>query len=164
MHQGQECFCARCGAILQRKVVYGHERPYCPRCGYVVYYNPKLVAVGILVNDGKVLLVRRGMNPGRGLWGMPGGYVDMGEVVEEAVAREVWEETGLKTQARRLVGLHSEAGLPQVLAVYEMETLSGDVTPGEEVMDAAFFPLDELPPMAFPRDLKLLAPYVQRRE
>lgn len=129
----------------------------------MVYYNPKLVAVGILVNDGKVLLVRRGMNPGKGLWGMPGGYVDMGEVIEEAVAREVWEETGLKTQARRLVGLHSEAGQAQVLAVYEMESVSGEVTPGEEVMDAAFFPLDDLPPMAFPRDLKLLAPYIQRQ-
>lgn len=163
MHQGQESFCARCGAILQRKKVYGQERPCCPRCGYVVYYNPKLVAVGILVNDGKVLLVRRGMNPGKGLWGMPGGYVDMGEVIEEAVEREVWEETGLKTQARRLVGLHSEAGQAQVLAVYEMESVSGEVTPGEEVMDAAFFPLDDLPPMAFPRDLKLLAPYIQRQ-
>jgi len=164
MIQGQECFCARCGAQLDHREVFGQERPVCPRCGYVVYYNPKLVAVGILVNDGRVLLVRRGMNPGRGRWGMPGGYVDMGEVVEEAVAREVWEETGLKAQARKLLGLYSEAGQPHVVAVYEMEEINGEVAAGEEVLDAAFFPLDDLPPMAFPRDLKLLAPYIHREQ
>lgn len=148
--------------MLERRVTYGKERPICPTCGYVVFYNPKLVVVGLLIQNNSVLLVRRAINPGKGLWGMPGGYVDMGEVVEEAVAREIREETGLETQARQLVCLLSEAELPQVLAVYEMEMVSGSIVPGSEVMDAAFFPLDDLPPLAFPRDEKLLASYAQR--
>ena len=150
--------------MLERRVTYGKERPICPTCGYVVFYNPKLVVVGLLIQNNSVLLVRRAINPGKGLWGMPGGYVDMGEVVEEAVAREIREETGLETRARQLVCLLSEAGLPQVLAVYEMEMVSGSIVPGSEVMDAAFFPLDDLPPLAFPRDEKLLASYAQQRQ
>jgi len=162
MMEEQERFCARCGAMLERKVIYGRERPVCPRCGYVVYYNPKLVVVCLLVQDGQVCLVRRGMGPGKGHWGMPGGYVDMGEIVEEAAAREMREETGLETRARRLLGLVSEEGRTDILAVYEMEVVGGSIRPGSEVMDAAFFPLDALPSLAFPRDEKLIARYAER--
>jgi len=161
MLEGQERFCPLCGSPLERKVTYGKERPVCSTCRYILFYNPKLVVVGILVQDSKVLLVRRAMNPGKGLWGMPGGYADMGEVLEEAVCREVWEETGLETQVRQLVCLVSEEGRPQVLAVYEIEVVGGSIQPGSEVTDAGFFPLNDLPSLAFPRDETLLAPYAE---
>lgn len=159
MVEWKDYFCNRCGGLLETKVVSGMERPFCPRCGRVVYYNPRLVAVGLLVQDRKVLLVRRGMGPGKGLWGLPGGYVDVGEVVEEAAAREMREETGLEARAERLVGLFSQRGRPEVLAVYEMAPVGGDLAPGQEVLDAAFFSLKQLPPLAFPWDERLLAPY-----
>ena len=164
MLEGQERFCPLCGSPLERKVTLCKERPVCATCRYILFYNPTLVVVGILVQDSKVLLVRRAMNPGKGLWGMPGGYADMGEVLEEAVRREVWEETGLETQVRQLVGLVSEEGRPQVLAVYEVEAVGGSIQPGSEVTDAGFFPLDDLPPLAFPRDETLLAPYAERQQ
>ena len=73
-------------------------------CGHIVYYDPKVASAMILERDGKVLLVRRGTEPGLGLWSLPGGYVDRGEVVEEAAVREVWEETGMRTEVARLGG------------------------------------------------------------
>jgi ADP-ribose pyrophosphatase YjhB (NUDIX family) len=73
----------------------------------VVYYDPKVAATCIVERQGKVLMIRRGIQPGMGLWSIPGGYVDRGEVVEEAAAREVTEETGLEVEVERLVGLFS---------------------------------------------------------
>ena len=163
MNEGQEKFCPMCGASLEHRPSYGRERPVCPECEHVVFYSPKLVVVGLLVQDEKVLLVRRGMNPGKGLWGMPGGYVDLGEVLEDAVSREIWEETGLETQAQGLIALHSEEGRPQVLAVYEMEAVGGNLHAGSEVTDVGFFSMDKLPPLAFPRDAHLLESHLHNR-
>ena len=77
------------------KEVNGAQRPRCPECGRVIYYDPKLAATVVVERDDRVLMVRRAIQPGIGLWSLPGGYVDRGEVVEVAAAREVLEETGL---------------------------------------------------------------------
>ena len=104
-----------------------------------------------------MLLVRRGTEPGLGLWSLPGGYVDRGEVVEEAAVREVWEETGLRTRVDRLVGVFSEKGSPVVLVVYAGEILEGEPQAREEVMEVGFFEVGELPPLAFERDREIVA-------
>ena len=104
----EDKFCPSCAAALEAKDVAGRQRPVCPRCGRVVYYDPKVAAASIIEREGKVLMVRRAIQPGYGLWSIPGGYVDRGEVVEVAAVREVWEETGLKVEIQRMVGLFSE--------------------------------------------------------
>ncbi len=127
-------------------------RPVCSRCGHVLFYDPKVVAAGLVALEGKLLLVRRATEPGLGLWSLPGGYVDRGEVVEEALVREFREETALEVQVTRLLGLFSEPGHPVILAAYQATIVKGKPQPGLEVSEVGFFPHDRLPPLAFPRD------------
>ena len=111
-------FCAGCGTPLAIRRHEGRDRPVCPQCGRVVYYDPKLATACVIERDARTLLVRRAVQVGYGLWSMPGGYVDRGEVVEAAAAREVREETGLIVAVRHLIGVFSDAGNPVVVAAY----------------------------------------------
>ena len=149
-------FCAGCGARLALREHEGRERPVCPQCGRVVYYDPKLAAACVIERDGKTLMVRRAVQTGYGLWSMPGGYVDRGETVERAAAREVEEEAGLLVEIERLIGLFSDAGNPVVVAAYAAKEVGGALAPGPESLDVGFFALDDLPPLAFPRDEQIL--------
>jgi ADP-ribose pyrophosphatase YjhB (NUDIX family) len=122
----------------------------------VVYYDPKVAATSVIERHGRVLMVRRAVETGYGLWSLPGGYVDRGEVVELAAAREVQEETGLKVQVDSLVGLFSEPGHPVIVAAYAARRVGGRLKPGPEALEVRYFSLDDLPPLAFPRDLQIL--------
>ena len=150
-------YCPGCATALEPKNIEGNDRPVCPGCGRIIYYDPKVTAVTVVEKDSKVLLVRRGTEPGIGLWSLPGGYVDRGEVVEAAAQREVLEETGLEVKVSGLVGVFSEAGHPVILVTYDSRIIGGSAEPGPEVMDIGFFPLDDLPELAFPRDTQVLA-------
>ncbi len=110
-----------------------------------------------------MLLVRRATEPGLGLWSLPGGYVDRGEVVEEAAVREVWEETGLRAKVARLAGVFSEKGSPVVLVVYAGELLGGEPAARDEVMEVGFFSVGELPPLAFERDREIVAGWLREK-
>ena len=149
-------FCPACASPLEVQERDGKQRPVCRSCGRVVYFDPKVVATSILERGGKILMVRRANQPGYGLWSMPGGYVDRGEVVEEAAVREVREETGLDVEVRSLVGLFSEPGQTVMVAVYLVGESGGRLTAGAEVLDVGFFPPGDLPPLAFPRDGNIL--------
>ena len=153
----EDKFCPSCAAALEAKEVAGRERPVCTRCGRVVYYDPKVAAASIIERDGKVLMVRRAIQPGYGLWSIPGGYVDRGEVVEEAAVREVWEETGLRVEIQCMIGLFSEHGHPVVVAVFAAREVGGNLRAGEETLELGFFSLDGLPELAFARDGQMLA-------
>ena len=135
----------------------GIVRPVCPQCGRVVYYDPKVAATAVVERAGLVLMLRRAVQTGYGLWSLPGGYVDRGEVVEEAAAREVREETGLHVQIGELMGLFSEEGHPVVVAAYAAIETGGKLEAGPEALELGFYPLDGLPPLAFPRDRLILA-------
>lgn len=148
--------CPACAALLQPKEVAGKSRPVCPECGRVVYYDPKVAATCVVERAGKVLMICRAVQPGIGLWSMPGGYVDRGEVVEEAAAREVLEETGLEVEVEHLVGLFSERDHPVMVAAFAARETGGALRAGEEAQEVGFFPLDGLPELAFPRDEQIL--------
>ncbi len=91
-------FCPRCGGPLERRALKATEpeRPVCTRCGFVFYLDPK-VAVGTIIQSqsGRIVLVRRAIEPGYGKWVFPGGYVDRGEALTSAAMREAREECGL---------------------------------------------------------------------
>ena len=150
-------YCSVCATILEFKEVAGRQRPVCPACGYIVYHDPKVAATCIVERDHKILMIKRGNEPGIGLWSLPGGYVDRGEIVEEAAVREVLEETNIKVEVDYLVGLFSEQGHPVIVAAFAAREVGGALEAGPEALDVGFFPQDDLPPLAFNRDLSILA-------
>ena len=145
-------------------LVQGTDRPVCPRCGRVIYHDPKVAAGAVVEHDGRVLMVKRGTEPGMGLWSLPGGYVDRGEVVESAAEREVLEETGLQVKVTGLVGVISEPGHPVIVVIYDSQIVGGSPKPGSEVQELDYCRLDELPPLAFPRDRQALEAWKQLRD
>lgn len=149
-------FCPGCGFPLARTESAGKVRPVCSKCRRIIYYDPKVAAVVVVGRGDRVLMVRRANQPGYGLWSVPGGYVDRGEVVEAAAAREVREETGLEVAIGGLLGLFSQAGNPVIVAAFAGVETGGLLRAGPETLAVDFFPQDALPPLAFPRDAQML--------
>ncbi len=144
-------FCPRCGHTLEIRVVEdARERPVCPDCGYVVYLNPP-VAVGVIAEaaGGEIVLVLRGENPGRGLWGLPAGFMEIDETVEQTAVRECFEETGLTVELGDLWGVwsyyHVEKRTGGVLVLYAARVVAGEPRGGSDSIEARYFTLDEIP-------------------
>ena len=130
----------------------GRERPVCSACGHIVYLNPAPSVAAILFQEGRVLLVRRNIEPGHGLWSLPGGFIEMGETPEAAVTREVEEETGLTCRPQKL--LHAQGVLGGfygdiIVLCYSAEIVSGNLRPGFDADDVEFFDHRKLPQIAF---------------
>ena len=121
------------------------------------YKSPKLAADGIILENGKILLIKRRNEPFKGKWALPGGFVEYGEKVEDAAVREVFEETGLNTKIMDLVGIYSDPNRDPrghvVSAVFLLKVLDGDLKGGDDAVDAKFFDLDQLPELSFDHDL-----------
>src|SRR5690606_11928467 len=96
-------FCPRCGHEMTRAYAYGKERSLCEACGFIHCRDPKVAAVVFVTDGERVLLVQRAVNPQRGKWSLPAGYIDYGEDPREAAVREVEEETGLRVSISRLI-------------------------------------------------------------
>ncbi len=137
----------------------------CSHCGFVFYQGPKLVAGALFEMDGGIVLVQRGIEPGYGKWTFPGGFVERGEVAEEAARREVLEETGLEIEVGEVVGLYSYRGQVPVIAVFAGRVTGGEPKPLDETMAVRVFPCDGLPwsEMAFPSTEHALKDYLGER-
>ena len=135
-------FCPRCGKTPD---VDFPQRIMCPHCGYGAYYNPKPVAAVIPEDaEGRVILLRRGLEPGAGKWTFPGGFVDLGESVEQAASREVMEELEIEVELGGVVGVYSRANDRVVLIVYRgTATQAPRVTP--EAIEVRAYRPDEIP-------------------
>ena len=114
-------------------------RLICVSCGEVVFLNPKVVAAVVVEMDDKVVMVRRRTGVGAGKWSIPAGYVDRGEVVEEAAAREIREEAGLDVEITGLLGVYSRPADKNVLVVYEGKVVGGGLTAGHEIHGGGSF-------------------------
>lgn len=118
----------------------------CPYCGR--YDNRGLTIDAVIVKDGNVLLIQRGVEPFKGYWATPGGYVRWGETVEAAVRSEVVEETGLEATSLKLVGVYSDPKRhpkQAVNMVYLVEVSDGEPKAGDDADDARWFSLADLP-------------------
>lgn len=126
-------FCPLCSAALARESVPPdhREQAVCSACRFVFYLNPKVVAGTIPEQDGRLLLTRRSIDPGRGLWTFPGGFVDLGETVTDAAMRETLEETGLEVELTGLLNVYSYPGSP-VIIVYRARVTGGTLTACDE--------------------------------
>jgi len=149
-------FCSQCGGRLKTSVVENNYRPTCSICGTITFYDPKLAVAIVLAKGPLVLLIKRATEPGLGKWALPGGYVDRGELVEHAAKREMLEETGIDIKITGLIGLFSEKNNPVILAVYSATSENQNVRTCAEVLDVNFFNPDDLPTLAFKRDLDIL--------
>jgi len=120
------------------------------------YKYSKVTIDAVIIRDGKILLVKRNKNPFKNRWALPGGFVEYGEKVENAVIREVLEETGLKVEIKKLFGVYSDPNRDPrghtVTIVYLMNVVGGKLESGDDACDAKFFELEKLPELAFDHD------------
>jgi 8-oxo-dGTP diphosphatase len=159
-------FCPRCGGVLERRLLKASEpeRPVCTRCGFVFYIDPK-IAVGTIIETegGRVVLVKRAIEPGYGLWVFPGGYVDRGETLTSAAVREAREECGLEVRLDGLVNIYSYAGRAPVIVVYAATPIGGALCAADECLETAEFSADAIPwaELAFPSTTEGLRDYLR---
>ena len=141
-------FCPSCGQRLtpRRLKPADRERMTCPACDFVQYLDPK-VAVGTIIrtDDRRLVLVRRAIEPGYGLWVFPGGYVDRGEHIVGAAVREAREESGLIVRIDGLVNIYSYAGTTPIIIVYSATAIGGELCTDEECLEARLFSSGEIP-------------------
>jgi 8-oxo-dGTP diphosphatase len=144
-------FCPECGSPLIQKLVEGHDRPYCPSCDRPIYIDPKVAVVVFIVQDDKVLLIERGMNPGIGKWALPAGFVDYDEAPEDAAIRETLEETHLHVKIDKLLAVYpkKDNGLADIIIAYSASITGGEMQAGDDASDVGWFTRDNLPELVF---------------
>lgn len=146
-------FCHQCGGRLRERLVEGEDRPrlVCDRCGFIHYVNPKVVVGALPERGGRVLLMRRAIEPRYGTWTFPGGFMEIDETAEGAALRETEEEVGLSLTLGRLLGVYSRPSTapgegPGIL-VLVFRARAGRKAPraGHECLEMAWFRPDEIP-------------------
>jgi len=158
-------YCPQCGTPLEDREAYGRVRRYCPSCNRVVFRDPKVAAGVVVERDGQVLLIRRGAGLRRGLWSIPAGFVEYDEEPAATAVRECREETGLEVELTGLLDVIPGEGLPgeaSFLVVYQGRVTGGRLAAGDDADRAAFFPADDLPPLAFSSTRKALERWRER--
>jgi len=133
----------------------------------MLYKSPALTVDGVIIQDGKILLIKRKHQPFKGQWALPGGFVEYGETTEDATIREVVEETGLATKIRRLIGVYSDPHRDPrghtVSVVYYLEICNGKMKSGDDASDVNFFDVKKLPPLSFDHE-QIIKDAVNRSE
>lgn len=142
------------------------ERLVCQGCRFVFYQDPKVSACTIPVIAGRIVLVKRAINPGKGLWVFPGGYMDRDETVQEAAVRETLEEVNLEVRLTDLVGVYSYRTSIVVIVVYACEVVGGELRIDQESEEVRLFAPDEIPwdQLAFPSTRDALRDYLRTRD
>ncbi len=161
-------FCPSCGGALEPRSLKDGDPPrlVCSACGFIFYLDPK-VAVGTIIKapDARIVMVRRAIDPGYGLWVFPGGYVDRGEEITSAAVREAREEAGLEVRLDGLVNIYSYPGRPLIIVVYAATAVGGRLCPDEECLEVRLFAESEIPwgELAFPSTHDALREYLAGR-
>jgi ADP-ribose pyrophosphatase YjhB (NUDIX family) len=161
-------YCTRCGEALTFGEVEGEDRHRlaCEACGYVAYVNPRLVVTTIPINEtGEVVLLRRGIEPGKGWWAQPGGFLEVDETVTEAAIRETLEETGLVVEPEEIVGLYSRLEAAVVVIAFEARVVGGTYRLNPEALEIQAFRPEAIPwhGIAFKTTHWALRDWVRRR-
>ena len=139
-------FCPACGQPVEPRLLEEDHRPrlVCPS-GHVTWRNPRVVVGALPVRAGQVYLARRAIEPGLGRWTYPGGFLEVGESAQEGARRETEEETELRIEVGRLIGVYSRPHVGIVTVVFAADVVGGRPEPAAETTEVRGFDPDEIP-------------------
>lgn len=151
-------FCPQCGEALTQRDTHGRLRPVCPDCNHIVYFDPKVAVIAVIIQDEQVLLVQRANEPGQGKWACPAGFVEHDEAPEDAAIRETLEETGLVVRVTQLLEVFpkKDNGLADIVIAYAAEVIGGTLQAADDAVDARWFTQDNLPELVFYPSITLI--------
>lgn len=159
-------WCPRCRGKLNIGEIDEAVRPHCPTCGFIFYQNPAPAAGAVIINDGKILLVRRSIDPGKDDWCIPAGFTEWNEHPQQTAVRELKEETGLDISIKDIFDIFMGMDDPRthaVLILYLAEITGGQLVAGDDASEAHYFGFDETPEnIAFQAHRDALALYRAR--
>jgi len=151
--------CSRCGGELVTRDVGERPRHVCTSCGHVSYVNPIPASAVVIVQDGEILLVKRGVEPKQGLWSLPSGFIEIDETAQACAVRETKEETGLDVELDGIVDVASVFDDPRhvcLLVVFAAHVLGGTLNAGDDAAEVGFFAEADLPPIAFKTHARII--------
>lgn len=160
-------FCQVCGHAMIVQMAYGKQRPVCPDCGYVHFEDPKVAAVVFIEKDNRVLLVRRAVNPERGKWALPAGYIDYGEDPQDAAIREAREETGLDIEITGLLDVQPgpKTTGASIVIIYAARVINGTAEPRDDAEAVMWFAAtNPLPDLAFDSTRTMLHQWIEHQQ
>ena len=161
-------FCSNCGKNNQYGCIDGNMRYHCINCNTIHYQNPKPTATLVCPKKNDLLFVKRACEPGRGLWGLPGGFIELNETPNDAAIRELFEETRLVGSVKSFIGHCNHFGsifgdillLGLEMKIDNFSTLEAN----DDADDAKLFNIDSLPRLAFECHHKIINMYKHGRK
>jgi len=146
-------YCPMCRGRLKKIKIDDNYRQVCGKCGWRHYSNPVPAVAAFVQNaHGEILLIKRGLEPGKGKWALPSGFIEYDEIPEHTVLRELKEETNIRGKIERLLGVHIEKTSVYgniILTGYDISFTGGKPVAGSDSVEAEFFPKDKLPYIPF---------------
>ena len=160
-------YCSQCGEKNSFSLIDGGQRYHCNFCNTIHYQNPKPTATLICPKDNKILLVKRAFDPGKGEWSLPGGFLEIGETLEEGAMRELKEETNLNGKVVKLLGncSHFNSIFGDILLLgIEIKIDNWDgLKAGDDALDAELFDINNCPTLAFECHKKIFDMYLNKK-
>ncbi|NOY68325.1 MAG: NUDIX hydrolase [Deltaproteobacteria bacterium] len=146
-------FCPYCGAPLSERIEEGRTRKWCKACNTTLYENPVPATCSVVIDDqNRILLVKRSVEPKKGVWCLPGGFMENGENPEQGALRELFEETGLRGKVDFLLGVVSTPGTIYdsiLMTGFLVRAYTGKAKAGDDAEKAEWFSMDTFPEIAF---------------
>ena len=161
-------YCSNCGSQeIVHRTPTGDNRPryVCDSCEIIHYQNPNIICGTLPIHEDKVLLCRRAIEPRKGLWTLPAGFMENGETTQDGAARETWEEALAKIELKGLYAIFNLPQINQVYMFYRGHVIDGEFGVGEESLEVALFKEEEIPwdELAFPTITRSLKFYFEDR-
>ncbi len=144
-------YCPFCASPVVEEVRFNALRPVCPACEFVQFLDPKVAVIALVQHGERVLLIQRAVDPGKGAWSLPGGYMDAGEMPREALQRELQEEVGLPTRIGELIDIfpmvNGEGDRIGIVLAFQGEPANSPEIPfvADDAQDAGWFCADDIP-------------------
>lgn len=167
MRKKQRRFCPYCRTPIKQEAENGIERDFCQQCRIFFYDNPLPVVSAIVVENRRVILVKRKNNPYKNKWCLPSGFAESGESVAEAAIRELEEEAGIKGRVISLIDVDSIANHfygDLLFLTFEIERIGGQLTAGDDASDVKYFPIEKTPKLAFSSNIKAVEAYIDLKK